>query len=68
MEWMSGMVCNKVKNSNMTPVEWIEKTIDKKYMGDYLKLVIEQAKQMEIKQAEKLKDFDTWKEWKNKTK
>ena len=27
-----------------TPVEWIEETIDKKYMGDYLKLVIEQAK------------------------
>jgi hypothetical protein len=50
-----------------TPVEWIEETIDKKYMGDYLKLVIEQAKEMEIKQAEKLKNFDTWKQWKNKT-
>ena len=51
----------------MTPVEWIEQTIDKKYMGDDLKLVIEQAKQIEIDQAKKLKDFDTWKEWKNKT-
>jgi len=38
-----------------TPVEWIEETIDKKYMGDYLKLVIKQAKEMEKQQ--RLKDF-----------
>ena len=27
--------------------------------------IIEEAKQMEKQQLESLKDFDTWKEWKN---
>lgn len=27
--------------------------------------LLEQARDMENKQLEKLKDFDTWKEWKN---
>ena len=55
-------------------IELIEKFNSKEYQVacDTLikirNIVIEQAKEMEIKQAEKLKDFDTWKEWKNKTK
>jgi tRNA/tmRNA/rRNA uracil-C5-methylase (TrmA/RlmC/RlmD family) len=28
--------------------------------------IFEQAKEMEKQQLESLKDFDTWKEWKNK--
>ena len=52
-----------------TAVEWLVNELTKN--GHNFKLYkkeIEQAKQMEIDQAEKLKDFDTWKEWKNKTK
>jgi len=33
---------------------------------DILDGLIEQAKQMESDNLERLKDFDTWKEWKNK--
>jgi hypothetical protein len=32
-----------------------------------IKEIIEEAKQMEKQQLESLKDFDTWKEWKNKS-
>jgi hypothetical protein len=65
---MSGMVYNKVKNSNMkqTAVEWLVEQL-KESIGLKDMQVIEKAKEMERKQAEKLKDFDTWKEWKNKT-
>jgi hypothetical protein len=35
-------------------------------MGDFLKDKIKQAKEIEKEQLEKLKDFDTWKEWKNR--
>ena len=53
----------------MTTIEWlIHQLITENEValkGENYKL-FEQAKQMEIDQAEKLKDFDTWKEWKNK--
>jgi hypothetical protein len=52
-------------------VEWLGKQLrilDKKspMYGDILDGLIEQAKQMESDNLERLKDFDTWKEWKNK--
>jgi hypothetical protein len=34
--------------------------------GDLLNGLIEQAKQMESDNLDRLKNFDTWKEWKNK--
>ena len=69
MELMSGMVYNKVKNSNMTIAEILLDWLGKNYyyIGNDLLEKVEELKQMEIDQAEKLKDFDTWKEWKNKT-
>ena len=46
-------------------VEWLEKQIGVNNMGDFLKDKIQQAKEIEKAELEKLKDFDTWKEWKN---
>jgi hypothetical protein len=39
-----------IKQNNMTAVEWIEETIDKKHMGAFLKSIIEQAKELEKQQ------------------
>jgi hypothetical protein len=52
-------------------VEWLGnqlRILDKKspMYWDILDGLIEQAKQMESDNLERLKDFDTWKEWKNK--
>jgi hypothetical protein len=52
-------------------VEWLGKQLrilDKKspMYGDLLNGLIEQAKQMESDNLERLKNFDNWKEWKNK--
>jgi hypothetical protein len=49
-----------------TGLEWLEETIGKKHMNNFLKSVIQQAKEKEKEYLEKLKDFDTWKEWKNR--
>jgi tRNA U34 5-carboxymethylaminomethyl modifying enzyme MnmG/GidA len=61
----------------MTVVEWLINELkvlqaDFKYsVIDYETYIekrtelLEQARDMENKQLEKLKDFDTWKEWKN---
>ena len=50
----------------MTAVEWlIEKFNITNVDLSHHKLIIQQAKEMEKEQMEKLKDFDTWKEWKN---
>ena len=58
----------------MTAVEWlIEELRGAHVKGDFIfngvitSELIEQAKEMEKEQMEKLKDFDTWKEWKNET-
>jgi hypothetical protein len=50
-----------------TAVEWLEDNIERDM--DYLEILylIKHAKEMEKQQLESLKDFDTWKEWKNKT-
>jgi hypothetical protein len=54
----------------MTPVEilldWLSK--NHYYIGNDLLEKVEELKEVEKQQFEKLKDFDTWKEWKNKTK
>ncbi len=50
----------------VSAVEWLENEIGVNNMGDFLKNKIKQAKEIEKEQLEKLKDFDTWKEWKNR--
>ena len=62
-----------------TVLEWIFNEMERlrvnakiNNMDDYKFIIrsaeiFEQAKQMEKQQLESLKDFDTWKEWKNKT-
>jgi hypothetical protein len=49
----------------VSAVEWLEKEIGLNNMGDFLKDKIKQAKEIEKAELEKLKDFETWKEWKN---
>ena len=49
----------------ISAVEWLENEIGVNNMGDFLKDKIKQAKEIEKAELEKLKDFDTWKEWKN---
>jgi hypothetical protein len=55
-----------------TPVEFIKEQIELDGDTDFLHInwdkfydIIEQAYMMDIKRLESLKDFDTWKEWKN---
>jgi hypothetical protein len=64
-------------NKEQTPIEWIfeqffnsfEKFNNGEYtFNDYFKRNLEirkQAKEMDKKRMDELKDFDTWKEWKN---
>ena len=46
-----------------TAVEWLYDQIENE--GKCIYEVIEQAKEMDNEFLEKLKDFDTWREWKN---
>lgn len=69
------MLKNKMKK---TALEWIFNEMERlrvnakiNNMDDYKFIIrsaeiFEQAKEMEKQQLESLKDFDTWKEWKNK--
>ena len=57
----------------MTAIEWLGKELESygdpqfcKIEWEQLDLLIQQAKEMEKETLEFLKDFDTWKEWKNK--
>jgi len=50
-----------------TAVEWLLNMIDYNQQMLGIKEIIEQAKEMEKENLESLKDFDTWKEWKNKS-
>jgi hypothetical protein len=54
----------------MTTVELLLDWLGKNhyYIGNDLLEKVEELKEVEKQQFEKLKDFDTWKEWKNKTK
>ena len=49
MEKMSGMVCNKLKNSNMTPIETLLDWLSDNhyYIGNDLLEKVEELKQME---------------------
>ena len=50
----------------VSAVEWlVDALMIKDEAPNYNQWVIDKAKQMEQEQLEKLKDFDTWKEWKN---
>jgi tRNA/tmRNA/rRNA uracil-C5-methylase (TrmA/RlmC/RlmD family) len=65
-------------NMKQTALEWIFNEMERlrvnakiNNMDDYKFIIrsaeiFEQAKEMEKQQLESLKDFDTWKEWKNK--
>lgn len=56
----------------MTAVNWLEEAITEnlkeiitKCNVELMELLFIQAKRIEQENLEKLKDFDTWKEWKN---
>lgn len=54
--------------NELTPVEWLTKKLEERFMGlapSWICDIISQAKEMEKEKLEKLKDFETWKEWKN---
>ena len=55
--------------NKQTAVEWLVEQVFGENTNYYLqwKLEIEQALKMEKEQMEKLKDFETWKEWKNES-
>jgi hypothetical protein len=42
-------------------------TLNEDTIEDDVNRIVTKAKEMEKQQLESLKDFDTWKEWKNKT-
>jgi hypothetical protein len=50
-----------------TPVEWLVEQIKNNVHNsiEEFELIVNQAKEMEHEKLESLKDFDTWKEWKN---
>jgi hypothetical protein len=54
-----------------TAVEWLTEEFRDIILKEYGEVrfleLVEHAKEMEEQRLEKLKDFDTWKEWKNKT-
>jgi len=56
-------------NMEQTPVEWLAwkfAVTNIEEFKDNFNDIIEQVKQMENEKLESLKDFDSWKEWKNK--
>ena len=59
-----------LNQNKMTAVETLLDWLSKNhyYIGNDLLEKVEELKEVEKKKFEKLKDFDTWKEWKNKTK
>jgi hypothetical protein len=58
-----------LNQNKMTAVEWLVDKLDLNVFesDEEVADVINQAKEMEKEQMDKLKDFDTWKEWKNKS-
>ena len=61
VEWLGNEITNRITRRNP------HDTIIIQTQGEILIELIEQAKEMEKQQLESLKDFDTWKEWKNKS-
>lgn len=58
-----------MSNEKLTPVNWLisKLQLDTRYSGIYDN-ILNEARQMEEEQYEKLKDFDNWKDWKNNIK
>jgi hypothetical protein len=53
--------------NKQTPVEWYKERLKYRFLnGDTEESIYEQAKEMESALMEELKDFEKWKEWKNK--
>ena len=52
-------------NIEQSPVDWLVEQCKK--VGGISISMAEKAKQMENEKLESLKDFNVWKEWKNKT-
>jgi hypothetical protein len=56
-------------NKEQTPIEWLIQEINKLNVSMEAKSFIEKlknkAEKMDKKRMDELKDFDTWKEWKN---
>jgi hypothetical protein len=52
-------------NIEQSAVDWLVEQYKK--VGGISISMSEKAKQMENEKLESLKDFETWKEWKNKT-
>jgi len=67
----------KEYNMEQTPVEWLideamklvvqymNGTLNEETLDDDIYRIGTKAKEMEKERLESLKDFDTWKEWKN---
>ena len=67
----------KEYNMEKTPVEWLVDegmkllvqamtgTLNEDTIEDDVYRIVTKAKEMEKEKLESLKDFDTWKEWKN---
>ncbi len=59
----------RILHRTMEQVSAVEWLVDALMINDeapnYNQWAIDKAKQMEKEQLEKIKDFDTWKEWKN---
>ena len=55
--------------AKMTPIETLLDWLGKNhyYIGNDLLYKVEELKKVEEEKFEKLKDFDIWKEWKNKS-
>jgi hypothetical protein len=55
-----------MSKEKLTPVNWLisKLQLDTRYSGIYDN-ILNEARQMEEEQYEKLKDFDNWKDWKN---
>ena len=58
-----------MNKDNMTPIETLFNWLSENhyYIGNDLLEKVEELRKVEEEKFEKLKNFDTWKEWKNKS-
>ena len=60
VEWL-------IDESMKLVVQYMNGTLNEDTLDDVIYEIGTKAKEMEKKNLESLKDFDTWKEWKNKS-
>ena len=60
VEWL-------IDESMKLVVQYMKGTLNEDTLDDVIYKLGTKAKEMEKQQLESLKDFDTWKEWKNKS-